>query len=292
MKYAILSDIHSNLEALEAVLKDLHPQKPDKICVLGDTIGYGPNPRECLKKVHEIADVVLFGNHEKEAIFPQPYEMSSDAREALDWNISQLQGFDVWEKIKKQALEVGYKEMACKKNDSLLFVHASPEKPTVQYIWPGHDSHYIIFNDQIDRRLLDFLKQPEENHTFCGHTHAPSVLTFYKNKEIFDVPNSWNKRDTFIGPHTIFFVPQGNTLIKKPRYENRHLVDMKMIINPGSVGQPRDGNRRASYAIYDGHSIQFRRVSYNLKKTQKKLAKISISPSLKKSLIQRLENGS
>lgn len=293
MRYAILSDIHGNIEALEAVLEDMKKYNPDKVIVLGDTIGYGPNPRECLIKASRIADILLIGNHEKEAVEPEENEMCGDAREMLEYTVKQLEGLPQWEKIKDGIHKKGYDNMGIAKQEGLLFVHASPEKPVVQYIWPGHPSHHIIYNDQLDEHLSELLAQSDITHAFCGHTHTPAILTEYKNKSLFDVHNEWNRTYTFIGPNTIFYVPSGNTVIKSPdqRFHNVKFQEAKMIINPGSVGQPRDSNPDASYAIYNGNSVKFIRVPYDHEKTKNKVLKLPISRETKEYFAGRLAKG-
>ena len=284
-KYAVMGDIHGNLEALEAVLKDMAAEKIDKIAILGDTVGYGPNPRECIEKAAEIADIFLIGNHEKELISGDP-GMTEETKEVLKWTKGQLKGCAAWEKIINCAKQSN-PALASKDIDDKIFVHGSPLKPTDQYIWPAHECQYLIYNDQIDERLQEFMNEFIREHGFCAHTHQPAVLTEYKNRKIFDPYKhelKWNKRDTFIGPNTIFFVPEGNITLEG-------LAGKKMVINPGSVGQPRDGNPAASYAIYDGNTVQFRRVPYDFKKTQEKIMALPISERTKIYNAKRLEKG-
>ena len=225
-KYAFLGDIHGNIEALEAVLKDIDIEKPDKIIVLGDTIGYGPNPRECLKKVYEEADIVLIGNHEKEAIEPDD-DMCGDAEEALKWTAKELKGLNEWEEIKNLVKSDGYRRLALKKDDDRIYVHGTPRAPVQQYLWPGHESYYIQYNDQLDERLLEFMDEFTEKHGFNAHMHIPSILTAYENKGLFNVYMDWNRKYTFIGPNAIFFVPVGDVIVEG-------IADKKVIINPRS----------------------------------------------------------
>ena len=105
MRLALLADIHANLHALEAVLRDVDGCGVDELVVLGDTINYGPRPRECLELVSARASVVLAGNHEKEAALPMPGTSSSrDAREMLEWTVSQLAGSAPWETMRRTLL--------------------------------------------------------------------------------------------------------------------------------------------------------------------------------------------
>jgi predicted phosphodiesterase len=180
---AVLSDIHANLEALEAVLRDVDRQGPDRIAVLGDTIGYGPDPRACLERALEIADVLLVGNHEKELVDASD-DLNDDARESLDWTAKELQG--VFEPVAERIRDNGIAAEALKVVESRVYVHGAPADPVEQYIWPAHHCQYLVFNDQIDERLAEFLAQFSESHGFFGHTHAPAVLTSYENHAIFD----------------------------------------------------------------------------------------------------------
>ena len=284
MRYALLADIHGNIEALDAVLKDMDKLKPfDKIVVLGDTIGYGPNPRECLEKVFDIADLILIGNHEKETVLPEKDEMCSDVMEMLEYTAKQLEGLPAWETLKKSITPEDYKKLALNEDNVRLFVHGSPKRPVVQYVWSGHHLDYIVLNNQIDKRLMEHLAEFEKGHCFCGHTHIPYVITAYENRGMFDQVE-WNRKSTFIGPNTILFVPNGTAAIEG-------LEGKKAIINPGSIGQPRDDNPDASYAVYSGDKIQFRRIPYDFEKTQKKLMALPISDETKEFFAGRLAKG-
>jgi predicted phosphodiesterase len=287
VRYAILADVHGNLEALEAVLGDLSANvKPDKVVVLGDTIGYGPNPRECLERVFRAADLVLIGNHESDLIQPDP-AMSRDAREVLDWTAEQIRESPAWKRVLAEVRMSGHLSLARRSLDGMEFVHGSPRKPVEQYIWPAHDCQYIVYNDQIDERLQDFLWEFPSDFGFCAHTHQPAVLTGYADRAIFDpyrAELNWNRRTTFVGPKTVFFVPEGNALLYG-------LAGKKAVINPGSVGQPRDGNPAASYALFDGSTLCFRRVPYDFRKTQEKIRALPLNPETCEGLAARLEKG-
>ena len=274
-KYALLSDIHGNLEAFEAVLKDLEKKKIDRIIILGDTVGYGPNPKECWKKAQEVADFVLIGNHEYEILCPGDDLMNPTAKEALRWTAKQVQNLASWKKLKKDFKSKGASKLSSKKEKNVLFVHGSPNDSVMEYVCPDDESLFLAYNLQMDRLLMEFLGQFTENHCFCGHTHVPAILTSYHSRSIFKTAQRWNNRLTFVGPKTIFFVPTNKTTI-------RNIRSKKMIINPGSVGQPRDGSRRASYAIYDGDSVTFYRLNYDWQKTQKKLLQTSMKKDVEK----------
>lgn len=283
-KCAVLSDIHGNLEAFEAVLRDVEKKKVDRIIIIGDTIGYGPNPKECWEKAKKIADILLIGNHEYEILSPGDEMMNPVASEAIRWTGKQLHNLPSWKKLQQDFKKKGAKKLASRKDKDTLFVHASPRSPIMEYVCPEDEHLFLAFNRQIDNLLMTFLSQFSENHCFCGHTHVPAILTSYHNSIIFKNIHSWNTNATFIGPKTIFFVPNKKTHV-------RNIQNKKMIINPGSVGQPRDGSRRASYAIYDGQSVSFFRLNYDWKKTQKKLHATSMKKDVKKFLAERLSRG-
>jgi predicted phosphodiesterase len=282
-RIALLSDVHGNLEALEAVLQDVEAQSPDLVVSLGDAINYGPNPRECLERLDAVADIVLAGNHEKEAAAPDPDEMEGDAREMLQWTVTQLEGLHVWERLKAEVLEQG-PSRAQARFEGLHFVHASAAKPYEQYLWPGHPNYHLHLNRQLDEFLVELLGGFDATHSFVGHTHAPTVLTAYEHRELFPIQNDWNRKLTFIGPRSVFYVPKGSLKLEG-------LSGKKLVINPGSVGQPRDGDPRASWALYDGDSIEFRRVEYAHEKTAEKIRALPLSLETRRYFADRLAEG-
>lgn len=285
--YAILADIHGNLEAFEAVLRDVDEQQPDKIAVLGDTIGYGPNPTECLEKAYAVADVFLIGNHEKEIVLPSD-RMENTAQEILDWTAEQIADSPVWAELRDGIDRGEWPKMGRVTQDNLELVHASPKQPVTQYLWPGHESQYVVFNEQIDQRLKAFLWEFKAEHGFNAHTHVPAVLTAYDNQSIFDPFGTGLRRNgecTFVGPNTVFFVPDGEGSVSM-------LTDRKVVINPGSVGQPRIlGNPQASYAIYDGDQVHFKRIAYDIDQTVGKITEMAVDAEVKEHLIERLRTG-
>jgi diadenosine tetraphosphatase ApaH/serine/threonine PP2A family protein phosphatase len=254
------------------------------VAVLGDTIGYGPNPRECLERVRGFADVLLIGNHEKEATFPQDDELESDVREMLDWTLGALGDLPAWQELRGQIRARTPEALARREEDGLLFVHASPQKPYVQYVWPGYRTHFLSLNRQLDEHLGSILAQFGPGHSFCGHTHSPAVATGYENRELFPIYPDWNRTFTFWGPSTIFYVPSGEIDLEG-------LAGRKAVINPGSVGQPRDHHPAASYALYNGDVVRFRRVDYDVAATQAKIAALPVSRDTRDFFATRLGKG-
>ena len=245
-KRAIISDIHGNLEALEAVLDDIRQQEVESIYCLGDVIGYGPNPRECIDLCRNF-QMTLLGNHDNGALF-DPDGFSSGAEKAIFWTRKQLEersidGAEIrWEFLAK--LPRTHRE------DKLLFVHGSPRSPLNEYVFPED-----VYNQRKIERIFGFI----QHYCFQGHTHVPGVFTenarFYSPRE---VDNSYQ------------------------------LNSQKLMINVGSVGQPRDADPRSSYVILDDDRVEFRRVEYDCQRTRMKILEI---PDLDDFLGDRLLEG-
>ncbi|HEX2689158.1 MAG TPA: metallophosphoesterase family protein [Kofleriaceae bacterium] len=283
-RWAVLSDVHGNLEALEAVLADAEAQKVDKIAVLGDVIDYGPDPVACLSRVSAAAEVWLVGNHEEEAVVASGEQEESGV---LAWSQPLLAESPVWQAVRKKIEADGAPAHASQIHGAIHFVHASAARPTIQYVWPAHEIQYVVFNHHIDDRLTQFLGEFQTDHGFNGHTHVPAMLTRYAHRNVLDPYEGCRRHHvhTFVGPNAIFFVPEAPCTV-------REIGAVKMAVNVGSVGQPRRlGDNRASYVIYDGSDLAFRRVDYEWMRTASKLAKLPIDDEEKRQLIERLETG-
>lgn len=236
MRYAIISDIHANLAAFTAVLDDIKGRGGvDKIWCLGDIVGYGPDPHECIQVLRQTNHICVAGNHDLAAAGKvSTDEFNPDAAAACNWTAKQLSPGDI-----------AYLEglpLVSQEGDFTL-VHGSPRDPIWEYL--------LAVSQAVDNFALFKTR-------FClvGHSHVPLVFT---SKE----------SGGFAG--------------------QRFLTDIKladgtdrMIINPGGVGQPRDGNPRASYAIYDNETglVKLFRVPYDIKATQTKMAERGLPPSL------------
>jgi len=246
-KIAVLSDIHSNLEALLAVLNNIERENVSKIFNLGDFIGYGPDPIPCLQVVQSF-DLNLRGNHE-DAILNKPDNFSYEAKEAIKWTRKVIR-----QKENKDFLGFLFMLPAKGFHNNWLLVHGSPCYPVFEY----------LVSDLItSKEGLDVLRQnfnQIQNVCFVGHTHVPG-----------------------------FFIQRNNGIkyIYPPYINNRLELDAeaKYIINPGSVGQPRDGVSLASYLIIDGNTIIWKRVPYDKEQT---MAKIRAIPDLPNNLAGRL----
>lgn len=227
MKRAIISDIHSNLASLEAVLADIEEQGITEIFCLGDLVGYGPNPCEVVDLVMNCR-VCLLGNHDQGALF-DPEGFNSGAERAIFWTREQLEnpagspsaGSRRWEFLGE--LPRNYQE------DDLLFVHGSARNPLNEYVFP---------EDTYNKRKMEKIFALIRKYAFQGHTHVPGVFTedlrFFSPDEIND---------------------------------EYRLDDDKTMINVGSVGQPRDGDPRACYVVLEDDLVRFRRVEYPVEET-------------------------
>ncbi len=248
MKRAILSDIHANLEALQAVLADARELGAEQVICLGDLIGYGPNPRECIDLVMQF-DICILGNHDSGALF-DPEGFSSGAEKAIFWTRSQLENCcDDAETVRRRLDFLAQLPRSCQL-DGLLFVHGSPRNPLNEYIFP-EDVHYT--------RKIEKILALVPHVCFQGHTHVPGVFT---------------DRLQFLSPSDL-----------QDRFV---LSDTKCMINVGSVGQPRDSDPRSCYVLLDDQVVHFRRVSYPLEETVRKIYEI---PELDNFLGDRLREG-
>lgn len=165
MRTAIVSDIHGNLEALEAVLADIRAQDCQRIVCLGDVIGYGPNPCECLDRVMTMDRCVL-GNHDYGALI-DPEGFSAAAEQAIFWTRKQLEGGPDRDAAQKR-MEFLTRLPRTIIEERLLFVHGSARNPVNEYVFP---------EDIYNRRKMEKLFSMIPLHCFQGHTHTPGVFT-------------------------------------------------------------------------------------------------------------------
>jgi len=250
---ALISDIHGNLEALDAVLADIKNKGITEIYCLGDIIGYGPNPRECIDRVVS-CQLCLLGNHDQGALF-DPEGFNPGAERAIFWTREQLekpipnrQAVDRrWEFLSERPLM--YRE------GEFLFVHGSPRNPVNEYIFPED-----IYNE----RKMDALFRLVERYCFQGHTHVPGIFVEQSPDDLYQ-----------------FNSPEEIELVHK-------LDGRKTLCNVGSVGQPRDGDWRACYILLDGDTIRYRRVEYDIDTTVRKIYAV---PELENFLGDRLRDG-
>lgn len=248
MKRAIISDIHSNLEAFEAVLADIRAQGIDEIYCLGDVVGYGPNPRECIDLAMK-CNVCILGNHDQGALF-DPEGFNAGAERAIFWTREQLENGNGDPSDRMRRRNFLQELPRHRRENGLLFVHGSARNPLNEYVFPED-----IYNPRKMEKIFSLV----ERVVFQGHTHVPGVFTA-------DL--------TFATPDELNYTYRLGTT--------------KVMVNVGSVGQPRDGNPKACYVVLEDDSILYRRVEYPFETTAKK---IYDTPELDNFLGDRLREG-
>ncbi|MFC1645719.1 metallophosphoesterase family protein [Candidatus Omnitrophota bacterium] len=224
MRYAIFSDIHSNLEAFEGVLSAYEKEGIDKYLCVGDIVGYGANPKECIQIIRDKKITTVAGNHDwaSSGRFDVTY-FNPRAREAVHWTRKQLNTSEI-DYINN--LDLIYKE------EGFCLVHGTLIKPErFEYLFELTDTKAAFEAMQSDL-------------CFIGHTHSPVI--FSKDGE------------------EITYGKENNINIEPNK---------QYIINVGSVGQPRDGDSRCCYCIYDSDNklFQIKRIKYDIESAQKKI---------------------
>jgi len=231
--FAIISDIHSNYAALKSVLEDIDQKNIKEVFCLGDIVGYGPEPRECIDLIIERQIVSIMGNHDH-AVFYEPTNFNTGAERASYWTRQMLEDEPDQKKRKQRWAFLGKLPVRLQMGNTLM-VHGSPRKPVNEYIFPDD----IYTNTS---KLLAIFERLERI-CFVGHTHVPGVFLedpdFYSTDEINNVYPITDKE--------------------------------KAIINVGSVGQPRDQDVRASYVIVKDDKVEFVRVTYDIEETVVKI---------------------
>ena len=236
MKIAIVSDIHGNLEALSRVLEYIRENDIEEIYCLGDVVGYGPNPNECVELVRENCKAVLMGNHDYAAIGLANIEYFNEyAKISTYWTQDILLDENL-EYLK--SLPFTYT------HDKFLLVHASPKNPS--------NWDYVLSVNDAKQQLKEF----ESNLCFIGHSHVPVIFSnsdYYRKK---------------------------NFLFTE---------DQKYLVNVGSTGQPRDGDPRTCFVVYDDeqNSVEYVRLDYDIQKSYNKI----INAGLPVFLAERLLKG-
>ena len=289
MRTALVSDIHANLAAFEAVLAHIATKQVDRIVCIGDIVGYGPDPVECVDLVAQRCEWSLMGNHDC-AVLYEPTNFNEAARRAAFWTRDQINnhhlrlmgeleakrsggeiGTETFEKRSREIdadrqkrLEFIMTLAVRKSFGPFICVHGTPRKCINEYLFPDDTLSSPQKVSQI------FAHVPR--YCLVGHTHVPGVFT--------DEPDFYPPED-FDGVYVL-----------RP--------EEKAIINPGSVGQPRDGDPRASYAVLEEipehsngadmtiHRVEFYRVDYDVRRTVDRIHGI---PELSNWLGDRLLEG-
>ena len=241
MRYLIISDVHGNYPALMAVLHAAQPY--DAIWSLGDFVGYGPNPNECIDAIRNHDHLAVAGNHDWGVLGRADiFIFNNDARQALLWTQQEL-GASEMDYLAELPTRLQVEEF--------LLVHASPRQPLWEYL--------------IETEIAaDVFQRYDFQIAFVGHTHLPLLF-------------EWREHI-------------GEAGLLMPDYRNPiHLGHRRLIVNPGSVGQPRDGDPQAAYAILDtdAETLEFHRVPYPVEITQERMR----ARGLPSRLIDRLEIG-
>ncbi len=242
MRYAVISDIHSNLEALDATLIFLQSNPVDRIISCGDIVGYGPNPVQCINKLRSLNNFTsVIGNHDAAVLDKIDITgFNNEAKEAIRINKNMLS---------KNELDYLNSLKTTISENNTFFVHGSPRDPI---------NEYLFLSEKFNQMMPLF----KEKVCFVGHTHQPIVFeysskgncNFYQDVDIIELEN-----------------------------------DKRYIINVGSIGQPRDNNPQACIVFFDTKhlTVSFRRLPYDIEKTQEKMAELNFPEKL----IQRLSFG-
>ncbi|MBI5076937.1 metallophosphoesterase family protein [Candidatus Falkowbacteria bacterium] len=264
MRVAIIFDIHSNFQALEAVAKDIKKQSPDYVYCLGDIVGYGPQPRECVDWVRaKNVNVCVLGNHDGRAVRCDNGDFAAGFTEEKQFD-SRLHEFNAYAELTLRQnaalLSVADKEFLARLPRRVTFCtgiticHGSYSNPW-QYITSSYEANN-------EARLTP------SPLTLIGHTHSPFVFRAKGQGK--------------------FILPVGEETFEIP-------TKVKSIVNVGSVGQPRDLDYHSCYVILDclpdKFVCHFRRVSYNINKTAKLMRKMGIDSHIIDFLIERLYKG-
>jgi len=240
MRVLIISDIHGNLAALEAVLAHAvlsQDVRYDAVWCLGDLVGYGPNPNECVERVKNLPGLIcLMGNHDKALLDETSIDVfNTEARAALYWSrsVATPETLDFLRGL-PDVVTVG----------DFTLVHGSPRQPIWEY----------ILDRGVAQAVLEALTTP---YCLVGHTHVPVAFGL-----------------TSLDPETFVEAPD----YVRPRPLHSENYGERLILNPGSVGQPRDNNANAAYALIDTgtRTWEFCRVFYNVELTQSRMRAVGL----------------
>lgn len=255
--FAVISDIHGNWEALQTALEDIERRSIRTVYCLGDIVGYGASPKQCLDAVIERCQLSLCGNHDQ-AVFYEPMNFNVGAERAAYWTRQVLED-ESNKALRDRRWEVLGRLPIRHETNGLLFVHASPRRPVNEYLFPED-----VYTNAA--KILDNFKRLESEHMAClvGHTHVPGV---FLDDPCFDPPDELPD----MGIYSI-------------------TSDEKAIINVGSIGQPRDRDPRLCYVVihekgeapegYDPPqvgpdeylaTVEFIRLEYDIEKSAQKI---------------------
>jgi predicted phosphodiesterase len=234
MRVAVISDIHANLHALNAVLAELDRERPDAVWCLGDLVGYGPRPNECCRAVRERVDLSLVGNHDLVVLGDVDVtEFNPEAGRAVAWTQGVLDNDS-----KGYLADLEPHATA----DGVELYHGSPRNAVWEYVLDG----------EAIQAAFSYSEAPV---VLIGHSHIPIVARFAD------------------GEVRAAHAPEGT---------ESELEGGRVLLNPGSVGQPRDGDPRAAWLLLDldGGHASFRRVEYEVARTQEEIREAGLPEAL------------
>ena len=225
MKLALISDVHGNLEAFNAVLEEIKRRKIKKIFCLGDIVDYGANPEECIKIIIKNKIVSVQGNHDLNVVTLENYDWFNESSKASLKIITKI--------LNKKEKDFLLKLPKTIKHENMFLVHASPRDYLYEYVYP----------DTPDSLLEEFFNIAKKKIIIMGHTHIPFVKILRSNR---------------------------------------------LVINPGSIGQPRDKNNKASFCILDNKKLDAKiiRIEYDIDKAAEKILELGMPKFLAERLYQ------
>jgi diadenosine tetraphosphatase ApaH/serine/threonine PP2A family protein phosphatase len=252
LKLAIISDLHSNREALEAVFADIRRRGLTDLVCLGDVIGYGPDPEFCVDLVRGHARWCLMGNHD-EALFRDASDFNPHARGAIAYTRRRMQP-RWWSSSETRARWKWLKNLPLKRQEGrFLFVHGSPRDPVREYV--------LSTDGLLNPDKLRAIFEAFEGVGVAGHTHQPGL------------------HDESLAFRSLEGAPELTLPLEAGR---------RYYVNVGSTGQPRDGDNRACYAVLEEHQVTWYRIEYDFRATQEKILRTGV---LSEILARRLSVG-
>lgn len=241
MAFALISDLHSNIEALTAVFARIDELGIEEVNCLGDVVGYCANPEDCTQLVMDRCNWTIMGNHDY-GLFHELRDFNPIAAEALLFSRRRLKP-SIWSPRRRRMWNFLAALPARMEAHGFLFVHGSPRDPIMEYVLKSDG----FLEPEKLTEIFSMIDRP----CFVGHTHWPGV----------------HRPDL----HFTQATDEVRTI---------ELNGEPAVVNVGSVGQPRDGDPRACFAVVDGNRVEFHRVAYDFRSTQEKILAAGLHPAL------------